>query len=210
MSYVIDPAIHAFREKFEALHPDSKLDEMDWLRCSFALRFVTGDSALEVGPGVGMILQALDERGLELSALDLGPHSKAMYPEGLELQEGSITNPNLAIPSRSTVICMEVLEHLEASANKIALANLREAAKDRLIMTVPYNEREPLWHFDKPGGHRQRFTIDKAAELFPHAYATILPRYDDSWLFMIEDRNVSAPFFSLVSRDRICELFGAK
>ena len=209
MSYTIAPSIQDFRERFAAKHPESKLDEMDWLRCSYALKYVTGTSALEVGPGVGMVVDSLTKEGTEVSALDLEHHSNAMYPEGFDLQIGDISDPMLGLKKHSTVICMEVIEHLVVSANKAALANLRYAANDRLIVTVPYNEREPLWHADKPGGHRQKFTIDKAAEVFPNAYATILPRYHEGWLFIVEDKANPAPFFTIVARNRLEKILGA-
>ena len=209
MVYDIAPSLQEFREKLESKHPESKLDEMDWLRCSHALKYVKGDSALEIGPGVGMIIDSLTKRGIDVAGLDLAPQSKAMFPEGIELQLGSIADPLLKLEKYSTVICMEVLEHLQVAANPVALANLRYAATERLIITVPYNEREPLWHADQPGGHRQKFTIDKAAEVFPNAYATMLPRYYEEWLFIIEDKANPAPYFSLVSRSKLAQITGA-
>ncbi len=152
-----------------------------------------------------MILNAAEDRMETLTALDIKKHSKATFPDKVRYIERSITE-DLDLPSHDTVICMEVIEHLEASVTAKALSNLRRLSKRRLLLSTPYNEPKPYWGHDKPGGHRQGFPLDRLAELFPRAYATILPRYGVDWCFIVEDKLVPAPYFQIVSRAQLLSI----
>lgn len=79
-------------------------------------------------------------------------------------------------------------------------------AASRLVVSVPFNEPEPLWWHDKPSGRRQRFTLEKTGHLFPNAVATILPRWGVDWLFILEDARAKAPYFQIVIREAFTKL----
>ena len=105
-----------------------------------------------------------------------------------------------------TVTCMEVLEHHYPKNNQKMLTNLRRAAKKRLIISVPFNEPEPLWWHNKPGGHRQKFTLSKLGELFPSAIATIEPRWGVDWIFLVEDKSLKNDEFKIKTKDNFLKL----
>ncbi len=189
---------------------DFQLDARDWARLEFAFQLTTGASVLDVGTGHGALLHMLADSGLykAIRGFDIKTHSKAVLRDDVQYITGSIATPALVMPRSDTVICMEVLEHLEAEYNSIALKNLRSHAVERLIVTVPFEEPEPVWWHDKPGGHRQSFSVEKLSELFPTAFATRFPRYGVDWVFLIEDRKRPADNFNLVSRSEMLDLFG--
>jgi len=205
--YKISIEIERFKNIFESTHPSSKLDQKDWLRCSYAQRFLVGRSMVEVGPGVGMMLHAATSTMDKITALDIKKHSQAMFPSGVKFVQGSISDKELVMDSHDTVVCMEVLEHIPPSFNGVIFNNLRKISRQRIILSVPLNEPEPLWGHNIPGGHRQRFTVDKLSSLFPNSYATILPRYGVEWAFVIEDRQRQASYFQIVSRDQLITIF---
>jgi hypothetical protein len=157
-----------------------------------------------------MILAAADLHGGfdRLTALDIRRHSRFMGPERVDFRIGSIADPALDLPEHDTVVCMEVIEHLPESANPEILANLRRLAGRRLLVTVPFEEPEPLWGHDRTGGHRQRFTIEKLAATFPTATAVILPRYRVDWIFVLEDKERPRKEFSLVERAKLYKRYG--
>jgi hypothetical protein len=210
ISRELAPEIVAFRDVFSARFPVDSHDHKDWLRCSYAFRLIAGRSLLDIGPGIGMMLAAAETRGGfdRLSALDIHRHSRCIAPERVDFRIGSIADASLDLDEHDTVVCMEVIEHLPESANPQVLANLRRLASRRLLVTVPFDEPEPLWRHDKPGGHRQRFTLDKAAAVFPTGTATILPRYKVDWLFIIEDRENPRSEFSMLKREELYEEYG--
>jgi hypothetical protein len=189
---------------------DFQLDGRDWARLEFAFQLTTGASVLDVGTGHGALLHMLADSGLykTIRGFDIKTHSKAVLREDVEYLNGSIAAPLLVMPRSDTVVCMEVLEHLEERYNSIALKNLRSHAVERLVVTLPFEEPEPVWWHDKPGGHRQSFSVEKLSKLFPTAFATRFPRYGVDWVFLIEDRKRPADSLNFVSRGEMLGLFG--
>ena len=96
---------------------------------------------------------------------------------------------------------MEVVEHIEEKHNAIMLSTLRKAAKRRLVVSVPDCEPEPVWWHDRPGGHRQRFTREKMAKLFPQAVATVIPRYGVEWMLLVEDEAMRSSAFHVLDNE---------
>jgi len=190
------------RSRFREQVPALSLDDTDWRRFEFASRLVRGRSAADIGTGHGVMIHILDMMGRHdrIAAVDIKTHSQALRIDGVNYIEKSIAAEDWDVPASDTVICMEVLEHLEAKFNPIMLKNLRSIAKERLVLTVPFNEPEPLWWHDKPGGHRQKFTLEKLGELFPSAIATIQPRYGVEWVFVVEDKDMRLNGFRMVPK----------
>jgi 2-polyprenyl-3-methyl-5-hydroxy-6-metoxy-1,4-benzoquinol methylase len=84
--------------------------------------------------------------------------------------------------SFDSVVCMEVLEHLEVEDFPQALSELRRVCSGRLVMSVPYNEQPPI-----SLNHRQAFDEDKIRKWFPAAVSTILTeREKDIWILLQE------------------------
>lgn len=190
------------REIYAERFPDMKLDMKDWLRFEFASTLVVGKSLADIGIGSGILVYnfAEDAQFEKVSAYDIAWHSQLMRHPDIPYRAADVRSPTSPIEVHDTVICMEVIEHIEESDLDAALSNLRSAAAERLVLTVPYNEQEPLWWHDKPGGHRQSFSIEKLARLFPKAIATIQPRHGVDWVFMMEDRQIDPPSFMLLAK----------
>lgn len=164
--------------------------EADWARIRSAYDLVTGSCVLDVGVGNGALLQVLSRsrRFEPVAGVDIRRHSKLQLPVDVDFHLMSVASLDFADDEFDTVVCMEVLEHLEAPDLEPAIAELRRVARSRLVMTVPLNEPHPLWWHDKPGGHRQQFDPDRIRRLFPDALALLQPRPGSvDWLFLVED-----------------------
>jgi SAM-dependent methyltransferase len=197
--------VQEIEARFENAHPGFKTDIKDLERIETAANFVVGKTVLDIGSGPGILLHLLAEQGQysRITSFDISNHSKQIRHPNVQYNLGDLRSRDCLLPAHETVLCMEVLEHCEAHFNQQMLRNVRDAALQRAIYTVPYNEPEPLWWHDKPGGHRQRFTLTKMAEMFPTAFATIVPRYGVDWALIVEDNRQKANYFQLVARDRL-------
>lgn len=196
----------AFRDlvaEYKAAIDKFNLDEKDLSRLEFAANTVTGSSVMDIGVGQCLPLNFLarTKNFDRLVAMDIKPHSQLRLDPGVEFVQESITSDLSGYGKFDTVICMEVIEHIEPQYNDVMLANLRGLAAERLVVTVPYDEPEPVWWHDKPGGHRQKFDDEKLRKLFPQALATRFPRHGVDWIFMAEDRRLGVSGFEEVDRD---------
>lgn len=104
------------------------------------LQNVHSDSILDVGCGEGFTLERIRVAGIARTlegievrsdAIEIG---RALYPE-LTLRQGSIYELPYADASFDTVLCSEVLEHLEHPEE--ALAELTRVARRHCIISVP-------------------------------------------------------------------------
>lgn len=199
------------RENFERNMPDLVLSDHDWARFGFALELMAGNTVIDIGAGHGVMVNSLVEtrRFRSVSAFDIRTHSQAILHEDVTYHQGSIADPALDLPRHDTVVCMEVIEHLEEKHNEVMLANLRKLAKRRLVVTVPFDEPEPLWWHDRPGGHRQKFTKQKLSALFPNAVAAFQPRAGVDWIFVVEDKRVQVDGFHILPKPDLKTLLGA-
>ena len=112
----------------------------------------TPSRVLDAGCGSGVLCRLLVDRGCRVTGLDIEPSRVAwcrgLVPEG-EFRTGDVRTVQLAV-TYDTVVCSEVLEHLDARARPAALRNLAAHlnAAGRLIVTVPsalYLRLEPAW-----------------------------------------------------------------
>ena len=85
--------------------------------------------------------------------------------------------------SFDVVICMEVLEHVDRRTFAAGLSELRRVCGDQLLMTVPFEEPEPI-----PAYHKRRFDRADIRELWPSATRTRLDRPHVAWALMEERR----------------------
>ena len=203
-------SIDRVEEKFRTAHPGFRTEAMDLRRIDFAAKLSVGRSVADIGSGPGQLINLLGDqkRFARLSSVDIHDHSKRIVHPDVTYVRGDIRKRDFKLDPHDTVFCMEVMEHCEPGYNAQILANLRRVALKRLVLTVPFNEPEPLWWHDKPGGHRQRFTLSKLAKLFPHAYATLLPRYKQDWALVVEKHSEPAPYFHIVDNTYFLNLIG--
>lgn len=165
--------------------------EHDWARARTALRHIHGPAVLEVGVGAGQLFNILarDPALERLVGIDIRWNKKLIRPDRGELELMNILDLRFGDRSFDSVNCMEVLEHLESIDFPRALSEIRRVCRGTLIVTVPYEEPEPLWHHDQPGGHRQRFTEEKLERWFPRAERHMVARGKSCpWIMLIERR----------------------
>jgi hypothetical protein len=159
----VQASLDAFRE---AGTPPNGLRLADYQRWSFVLSLIgSTDDLLDIGIGMGQFVDAAmrSARFGRVRGVDRKPHSQLRNLLGFEFVSYDLTQPPASL-SADVVTCMECLEHIPDPHFDIAVHNLFEIARNRLIVTVPFEEREPL-----PPYHHQRFDEARLERLFPGA-----------------------------------------
>jgi SAM-dependent methyltransferase len=200
--------VDTVRSRFHSQIKNFHLAPDDWRRLQYAFGLAAGRSVLDVGSGHGALLHLLSDSGRfeKVTGFDIRTHSQAILRTDVSYLQGSIADAKLTLPAHDTVFCMEVIEHVESRFNDIMLRNLRSAASSRLVVTVPFEETEPVWWHDKPGGHRQRFSLAQLQALFPTALAAIFPRAGTDWIFLVEDTQLQRSALEVVDADVLAKL----
>lgn len=166
--------------------------DYDWQRLSYVGRRLKGaPSILEVGPGRGFLSRMIAKGGkyprqVAVDVVDPPKSPKHKYGPGVEFRQQSVVDLPDPDGAFDTVLCMEVLEHLDDDALPRAIAQIRRVCARRLIISVPYLEPLPL-----PAYHRQRFDEARVKTLFPDAKYTLLlktPVNRLPWLMIEETR----------------------
>ena len=176
-----------FSEYSESSPPHTRID--DYLRWSFVLAEIPeGTSILDIGVGAGQFINAASrsEKFSRIHGIDITRHSKFLEPEekSVEMTYESVVDMNFSDSEFENVTCMEVIEHLETEEMEKAISELRRVSKGRVIVTVPYCEKEPI-----PKYHKQRFTLTRTKEIFPNAQLTLFVREARvKWILIIEEQ----------------------
>jgi len=133
------------------------------------LSLIRGVTVLDVGCCFGFLPLLAAERNprLRLIGADLVPGTAALASQ-ISRTRGArprfLAADLLALPVASqavdTVLAIHVLEHLPADASRLALAQLRRAARRRVVIAVPL---EPVP--DPVFGHRQAFDLAGLASI---------------------------------------------
>lgn len=64
-------------------------------------------------------------------------------------------------------IAMEVFEHIDVDKLPCAIIRARRSSRHGMLFaSVPYQEQHPLYHHDKPFGHKQSFDDEKILRCF--------------------------------------------
>lgn len=160
--------------------------EADWKRTSFVLeRLQPGGLLLDVGAGAGQFANMLasTEQWDSVTALDHTRFGKYReYFDGIQRTDASIVKLPFDDDHFDVVTCMEVLEHVPDDVFLPGIAELRRVCRGQLVMSVPFQEQEPL-----SKGHHRRFEPSDIRELFPDARLTVLTRPRMPWM-IIEER----------------------
>jgi SAM-dependent methyltransferase len=165
-----------------------------WYRADYWRRFEyvssllpEAKSILDVGLNNGVFLNLLIESGRfeRIMGIDImqHPHFTMLFNRQLyEIMYASVAYLPFADKSIDLVTCMEVLEHLDQKPFLAALPELRRVANQLLIITVPYNEPEPLYR-----GHKRRFNDSDLLTYFPRAEFTLLKKSTSpDWMAIVE------------------------
>ncbi len=184
------PSLEKTRALYDERFPNKEAGvyaERDWRRCEEAYALVQGPRVLEVGVGPGQMFYALAQTDgvQDLLGLDVAWNQKLIRPEVGRLEIMNVIDLKLEDASWDTVLCMEVLEHLDVIDFPKALHELRRVCRGTLIVTVPYKEPEPVWHHDRRGGHRQSFPEEKIERFFPRAERRLVFRGKGKWKWIM-------------------------
>lgn len=164
----------------------------DWRRTTFVLdRLRPGAKLLDVGAGAGQFANMLAASGKFGSVAALDHIRFEKYSEFSPLitrYDASIAELPFDDNEFDVVTCMEVLEHVPEEVFLPGIAELRRVCRGQLVMSVPFEEQEPL-----SKGHFRRFEEPDVVELFPDARYTVLDRPRMPWM-IIEEHLDGTPF----------------
>ena len=107
------------------------------------VRDIAPARVLDAGCAMGLLVEALRDRGVDAWGIDLSPYAISKVAESARpfCWEGSIAD---SFGARYDLItCIEVVEHMPAEASEAAIANLCEHADDVLFSSSATDYREP-------------------------------------------------------------------
>lgn len=145
-----------FYENLGGLPEVKALTPMDILRYRFVSKYVLKGSLLDVGAYYGDFLKFCESRGIsdlvgtEINELRVNKSNELIGRAVVrkDFLHGELNSFDDS--SVDTVVCMEVLEHIED--DRLALSELFRVARKRVIITVPFNEKRrttPCIHCNK-------------------------------------------------------------
>lgn len=107
----------------------------------------------DAGCAMGLLVEALRERGVEAEGIDISEYAIAAAPPAARphCRVGSITDE---LPSRyDLVVCIEVVEHVAPEQADAVIANFCRHADDVLFSSSPMDYREPTHVNVQPAEH---------------------------------------------------------
>lgn len=187
----LERAVDATRRRYEEIHGSEPEDRGgwfhpdDWHRISFVLGALDhGGSFLDVGLGAGQFINAVAATGWFDEIHGSDPTRFKKYVElhdRIERVDASVAALPYPDDHFDVVTCMEVLEHVPDEVFAAGLAELRRVCRGQLLMSVPYEEPEPI-----SSSHRRRFEAADIEQTFPRADRVLLDRPRMPWAVMEE------------------------
>jgi 2-polyprenyl-3-methyl-5-hydroxy-6-metoxy-1,4-benzoquinol methylase len=100
-------------------------------------------TVLDAGCAIGLLVEALRDRGVDARGIDLSSWAIEHAPEKVRpfVREGSIAEPFDA--RYDLIVCIEVLEHMPPDEADRAIANFAAHADDVIFSSTPFDYKEP-------------------------------------------------------------------
>ena len=169
----------------------------DWLRTktAFAL-FGKARYVIDIGIGQGQLVNMFCENAhtKKVVGVDRTRNTKLLQPRSdkYEFVSLDITRPFPTDMALSDVtFAMEIFEHIDVDKVKGAIGRARLSSRfGMLFASVPYKEEHPLYHHDKPFGHKQSFDDVKVRECFGED--AIWTNFNDLWYLVFAAEGLEA------------------
>ena len=198
----------------------SSLGELNKERVAFLESHLPEGSVLDLGCGPGGWSRWMSERGHHVVSLD----AQRIYLDAAQGMDRRVQASALQLPFRDacldSVVCMDVLEHLDDDL--AAIREMRRVARKRLLLTLPrgddsldrYNLTFLHWQ-DRT--HRRAYTEESLRDLLHAAGCdrfTIVPELAIPWAGLVRElalpretfgnrlRRARASFLDILSRPR--------
>jgi len=162
---------NTYIERFGQEAVERRIPMSNWKRADICWQSVPNDlSTIDIGSGLGEFVNlfAINNPNTSITSVDTRDWDKWFDATGrVERIYNSIFQLDSS-DSRDVVTCFEVIEHLPPERVAEAVDILRNLAKKKLFVSVPFMEPLPLYK-----GHFTRFTEENLITLFPDAKFTV-------------------------------------
>ncbi len=177
-----------YTEKFPNERRPGNYSIHDWKRVDYVFSQLQGSQkVLDVGVGCGQLVHILSASGRfqEVVGADISRHTRFVKLDlaSFDMKYFDVASIPFEDDAFETVICMEVLEHLEQDHFLKAVSELRRVCCGELFMSVPWQEPYPLYR-----AHKLRFDNKELKTYFPTARYTLLDRGNSvPWMLIREN-----------------------
>ena len=192
MDKILQRRICDLKEFYRSHNSSYKWPERDWRRLIITMELLEKakfERVLDVGPGQGQFVNLAGSvwPGLSITTIDITVNSRYVEIGGLSCEK-YIENIDLPIERLRQlpiaqkfdfVNAQEVLEHISIENLPDVVLFLSEISQKGVLFSVPFCEKEPLYHFDKPYGHKQSFDEENLSQIFKDSI--FVPIVNDTW-----------------------------
>ena len=173
---------YAHQRKFTARPSPDVLNEREAARMRSLLELIPahGESVLDIGARDGFLATQLTDRFGRIVALDL--EEPMLSDPRVECVAGDVRALPYGDASFDTVICAEVLEHVNPHSLDQACREIVRVARRAIVIGVPYRQDlrcgetqcTTCCRFNPPWGHQSRFDEARLRDLFRDVPISIL------------------------------------
>lgn len=107
------------------------------------VRKICPRTVLDVGCGMGFLVEALRDRGVEAYGLDISEYAIAQVREDIRPYCWVASIVEELPQCYDLIVCIEVLEHIDPCEVERAIANICAHTEDILFSSTPFDYREP-------------------------------------------------------------------
>jgi len=182
-----------YKESFIKLKLE-KIDFYEKVRFSVVISELFNNnwnSLLNIGTGHGEIEKLLDLnfnlKEKRVISMDISWYNNLVFNDKIEYLQSNIIdiNKNFQRKSIDIIIISEVMEHLDKELFYKSLKYLKKIVKKKLVITVPFNEKFPLYQQSDKYGHKQSFNLCKITKIFHDFDLKFINRYNQYWAHLV-------------------------